>query len=170
VEGEDIVWHGKVEEPSFTYPAHGPALETDKTYYLSVTPLRPDGQPFQDRRGEFITDQTTFKATGHEPVYSEMEEVSVEFSQQHPKFSWAELNAAGGYLIKLVRDDALVWVGESSGPTYSYPLTARSLEPGTYSVQVEGFDPSGFKIAESTPTTFSTQGWEATGLEGPPRE
>jgi hypothetical protein len=169
-EGEDAVWHGKTNSTSFNYPNYGPELVAGQDYYLSVTPLRPDEEPFQNKQGEPVSTQTKFKAVGHQPTYAKISAVNVEAAENPPAFDWPADESAGGYLVKILDGSDTVWLDECDSNDYRYPLSARALDQGTYMVVVESFDKSGIKMAESDPLTFQTDGWEAEGLEGPTRE
>lgn len=169
-DGEEALWHGKSNSPTFQYPQYGPPLEEGVEYYLSVTPLRPDESPFRNKQGEEISAQKTFKSAGHEPVYSELTGVVVNGQTGPPRVSWPEQREASGYFVRFTNESETVWSEESKKTDYTFPLSARALEPGDYQVVVESYDESGFKMAESDPVTFHTEGWSAEGLEGPTRE
>jgi FecR-like protein len=168
--GDNPIWHGVTNIPSLIYPDHGPELEAGVDYYLSVTPLRQNGQPFLNRQGETVSTQTPFTSQGHRPKYSTITDVRISTDQNLPKIEWTSLEPSGGHLVSILRGEETVWVGEADEAKYTYPLSARDLQPGKYQVLVESFDESGFKMAESPLVEFETRGWEPEGLEGPARE
>ena len=168
-EAEDVVWFDLVQGTDFRYPSYGPELEAAREYYLSVVPLKADETPFQGKSNEIVSAQTVFEAAGHRPIYGELSGLQVE-GESLPEIWWMPDEAADGYLVKILDGGRPVWIDEVKASRYQYPLAARTLDPGNYTVVIESLDKSGVKMAESQAVDFATQGWEARGVEGPPRD
>ena len=169
-EAEDVLWHHRVDSNSIKYPDYGPELEAGDQYYLTVAPRRPDGTLFVDADGEPVTATFAFTATGHAPEYSRLSGLEASIQNGLPSFRWDLSQGAAGYQLKILQDSNTVWTAEIEENRYVYPLEARALEPGRYQVVIESFDSSGVKNAESEALEFLSEGWDALGLEGPPRE
>ncbi|MCA9776343.1 MAG: FecR domain-containing protein [Candidatus Eremiobacteraeota bacterium] len=169
-EGEDVIWHSLEDSNTLQYPEYGPELEAGQQYYLTITPRRADGATFVDADGEPVTATSGFIATGHEPVYSRLSGLQASSQDGLPSFVWDGNQGAAGYQVKILQDSNIVWTAETEDSRYVYPLTARALEPGRYQVLIDSFDSSGVKNAESEALEFQSKGWDARGLEGPPRE
>lgn len=168
-DGEDVLWQGRSDSPSFTYPDYGPELTAGQTYYLEVVPLKFDGSPQTDTTGEAIQATTSFVADGHVPEYGTLSGLAVSSANRLPELKWSD-DGAAAYLVKILSDSELVWAGETESAFYAYPATARALDTGRYTLVVESFDEFGVKMGESEPLEFETEGWTSTGLDGPPRE
>ncbi len=170
--GEDVVWYGVTEgkRSELSYPDYGPELKANQRYYLFVSSLDKEGKP-RAFEGTSLSGETSFVAKGHVPTYQTIERVVALGSTETPEVKWKSVKKANGYKVKIETADGTteVWSDESMKPEYTYPESARALEPGDYSVTVTAFDETGVKMAESQPVTFATSGWKAIGLEGPPR-
>lgn len=166
---EDVVWYGRTKgnETKLSYPSYGPELEANKSYYVMVSSLDSDGKPRANKKNGVLVDKTYFRGQGHTPVYRALGGVTVEAESGAPKVKWKKLKDAQGYRISFKDSSgSLVWSGESDkDANYQYPETGRGLAAGDYQVEVEAYDAAGLKMAESSPTTFASQGWQAIGLE-----
>ena len=180
-EATDVVWYGTVPQsgkPSITYPSYGPELASGTSYWLFVSPQvkeKKDGEEMyvpQTLNGKHLGHTMRVSGTGHTPVYGDVNGAEAMGATGTPEVRWKEVAGARTYQVMIQNASGeTVWSDEVSGTSYTYPATARALPSGEYSARVEAYDSTGIKMAETKATVaFSSPGWEAAGLDGPPRE
>lgn len=149
--GKGLVWRTMIKDTHLAYPKNGPELDQGREYFVFVLGLKDDGRPIAD-----LPPLTgSFSAHAHLPEYSVIGAPATNADSGLPSFKWERVPRASGYFLTLLNaDEETVWVGESDQPTYSYPVDARSLPPGRYSVQLEAYDSSGLTVARSRPSLF----------------
>lgn len=165
-ESDHLIWSAQTDSTTVQYPIYGPDL-AEGDYSWRVLPIGPDDSATIKKEPDAVA-QASFHTSGFSGSPIALKGARVDAASGPPDLQWEKVPGASSYEVLIANDEMLedlVWSGSSEAASYSYPLTARSLGPGTYFVRVDAFDEFGAKMGGSEVRSFTSVEWEAQGLK-----